>query len=272
LAKIFKTQITTGFTLVELLVVIAIIALLLSILMPALQKMRIQSKCVMCQTRHKQLITASMLWSQDNDNWVLPAVWDRTRKSEGAHYDATPRLAPYVAAAPGTTGKGIFRCPEISEQIASIKDVDGWVVNASYGINLYLCYSLSYTGPDDFWGPESVGFWTHGNIKMYQIKQPSQKIYFADSDMYSLWSYGKTPGTVNGQAVDTYLTNSSPSQKDLGRRHMVSGSRKNAGKANIAWCDGSVSMEPKDFEILISANRGIAKYGVFRRYWDIHNK
>jgi prepilin-type N-terminal cleavage/methylation domain-containing protein len=44
-----------GFTLVELLVVIAIIALLMSILMPALARVRQQAKAVLCQSNLKQM-------------------------------------------------------------------------------------------------------------------------------------------------------------------------------------------------------------------------
>jgi prepilin-type N-terminal cleavage/methylation domain-containing protein len=62
-----------GFTLVELLVVIAIIALLLSILMPSLQKAREQAKSVVCQMNLKQQGLALVLYANDNRG-KLPAA------------------------------------------------------------------------------------------------------------------------------------------------------------------------------------------------------
>jgi len=55
-----------GFTLVELLVVIAIIALLMSILMPALSRVRKQAKGVMCQANLKQWGTCFSMYA---DAW-----------------------------------------------------------------------------------------------------------------------------------------------------------------------------------------------------------
>jgi prepilin-type N-terminal cleavage/methylation domain-containing protein/prepilin-type processing-associated H-X9-DG protein len=57
----------TGFTLIELLVVIAIIALLLSILMPALALVREQAKDISCRSNLKQVGLVIYLYLQDND-------------------------------------------------------------------------------------------------------------------------------------------------------------------------------------------------------------
>ena len=65
-----------GFTLIELLVVIAIIALLLSILLPALKNAREQGKRAVCLSNVGQLSMAWMLYADDNDG-KLVEPWSR---------------------------------------------------------------------------------------------------------------------------------------------------------------------------------------------------
>jgi prepilin-type N-terminal cleavage/methylation domain-containing protein/prepilin-type processing-associated H-X9-DG protein len=63
-----------GFTLVELLVVIGIIALLISILLPALRKAQETARRVHCASNMKTLTTAYMLYCDDNKQ-ILPDSW-----------------------------------------------------------------------------------------------------------------------------------------------------------------------------------------------------
>lgn len=60
------------FTLIELLLVIAIIAILASMLLPALNKARGYAKSISCSNNERQLTFYYLEYSSDNDEWILP--------------------------------------------------------------------------------------------------------------------------------------------------------------------------------------------------------
>ena len=134
-----------GFTLVELLVVIAIIALLMSILMPALARTRNQAKAVICQSNLKQWGLAFSMYTADNDNCFMSGLGGECWDGGMGYWWMTP-LRPYyrdkkirlcpMATKPYTQGGQVpfgawaTGCPEVGGYEAD---------TGSYGPNGYIC-------------------------------------------------------------------------------------------------------------------------------------
>ena len=72
----------SGFTLIELLVVVAIIAILISILLPSLQRAREQAKTVVCGSNLRQLGLAVTYYVQDNGG-RLPFIQGTDQDGDG---------------------------------------------------------------------------------------------------------------------------------------------------------------------------------------------
>lgn len=79
-----------GFTLVELLVVISLIALLIAILLPALQSARDTAKALQCLSNLRQIGTAQALYANDYDEYVIPG-----RMTVPDWWDGDPGARPW---------------------------------------------------------------------------------------------------------------------------------------------------------------------------------
>ena len=89
-----------GFTLLELLVVIAVIALLIAIILPALNSAKLSAKQVVCASLTKQWTLAALAYTAEHDQFLTPFgdASDSTHggnalNSETYYYN---RLAPYL--------------------------------------------------------------------------------------------------------------------------------------------------------------------------------
>ena len=168
-----------GFTLIELLVVIAIIALLLSILMPALGRAKEAAKRIACSSNLKQLTMAWMLYADDNDGEVVRSRAVRPSTSD-------PFNETYTEV--GWTGWNYFDYPKRT-QVHQIER--GLLFEYAKSVDLYRCpnskeaeglrtYTLSCVWNPPF--PESY----YGNgaklfTKRSEARNTSSRIAFVDT-------------------------------------------------------------------------------------------
>ena len=137
-----KTQNKKAFTLIELLVVIAIIALLLSILMPALAKVKYQAQRVVCMANLSQWGLILTLYTEDHDGHFFAGYYDYTDPNGVTYTSSDSDLWPYALESYYQLPKLMvcpssrFTTPNIHDA-ASIERNDG-NLSGGYGLNGWL--------------------------------------------------------------------------------------------------------------------------------------
>jgi len=193
-----------AFTLIELLVVISIIALLVSILMPALSKAREQARQTVCLMNVKSLSQATHVYAVDNEGYLILSG-SRTETGQldyhdGSFYPVAPfwdyRLLPYLGAdtnnpdEAGDTIMDIFVCPSTEVRFRD-------------KINQYRAvgdYPRVYRINNDITGapfrPDCTIDWDKAYLRptcLANISQPASTLLFGDARTFrwfnTLWKW-----------------------------------------------------------------------------------
>jgi len=157
-----------GFTLIELLVVIAIIAVLMGILMPALQKVKKQARATTCLSNLKQIGIAAFMYSQDNDTYIPRG----TGSNNSAWF---MQFLPYLGQKHNTGDYrtvDIYKCQSFPRTGYGLDNIPNSEQTVCYVINDWSFSSRS----------DNRGSLVSRATKLDVFKRPSSTIYMADNE------------------------------------------------------------------------------------------
>ena len=221
-----RTRATGGFTLIELLVVIAIIAILASLLFPALARARDKGKSARCQSNLRQLTLAAIMFEQDQQAFPIgfPTADLLARTPTPIWYR---QLQPYLGKKEAVAGKGVFICPSSLQKARPEERIGNTLREGGvWGFLAYAQNTMINNGQT--------------TISSAHLQDPTQTILYADTDGWDACLY---PDGQNGANV--CYRHSGGSERSSETDRGVTGRKEPKRRANAAFTDGHIQIISK---------------------------
>ncbi len=250
-----------AFTLIELLVVISIIAILMAVMMPALQRVKSQAQEMGCRANLRQYGIAQAMYLDDFDD-RYPSAWNSLVKTESPvsgyqrycrwHDPRYPADGPFWMY---LKEQKTHLCPTFAVLAKTMGQMhpshvatNPVVPYYSYSMNAFLGNNNTLTSPP-------------GVIKRSQITRPKSEVFFFGEE--NMWTRPGNSNVLNDNAL-------CPDGRDwFGTFHGAKRGDWNGGTVNLVFVDAHVESARSALQVApdkVSADRSEAEYGRFEKF------
>ena len=198
-----------AFTLIELLVVVSIIALLVSILLPALNAAREAGRAAVCVSNLRQLGVLVRFYAADHDDRLV-------RSTEGSGGTFWWRKLGYLAS----TTSDIWHCPTIRDEEMRMLKQAGEPIGYMYNCDLANV-------PRDGQGYTTGGKTYYSPTFLDKLLRPADKLIFTDYTAITVWEHATHYPRGGYYESGEYYT-------------YVHTARYHRGRSNVLYGDGHV--------------------------------